>query len=98
MKRKPNGSFYIEIDNSGKKKSYIYSMDVVLNADEFRSALPIDNVQPENKIKISKNAYNLAVLRMFPQKENEIEEIIKYSKGGRVKMSFFEKILIWCKQ
>lgn len=53
MKRKPNGSFCIELATSGRKKRYIYSMDEVLNAVEVRSALPIDEMQPENKIKIS---------------------------------------------
>ena len=53
MKRKPNGSFYIELDTSGRKKRYIDSMDVVLNTVEARSALPIDEIQSENKIKIS---------------------------------------------
>lgn len=97
MKRRENGSFYIQVDRRDKTTSYTYLMDVVLSPEEAEMALPVEGGAQYEKIEISKAAYNLAVLRTFPQTESEVQEIINYSKGKPTKISIFEKIILWLK-
>jgi hypothetical protein len=97
MKHKNNGGFYTYKDKTGKEVEYHYSMDVTISACEATSGPLFIDFDEMEKIEISKPAFILATLRTYPQTEREVEELIQFSNGGNIKLSLFERILIWLK-
>ncbi len=97
MNHRSNGGFYIYKDKTGKEVEYHYSMDVTIRACDSTSGPLFVDFDKMEKFAISKPAFILATLRTYPQTEREVEELIQFSNGENIKLSLFERILIWLK-
>ena len=97
MKRELDGPFYIQEVKTGRRSSFNYLMDIMLSSEQVGNVLSFDGAEDSETIEITKNAYNLALLRTFPQSKLEVQEIINYSNGKRIKLTLLEKLYIWYK-
>lgn len=78
-------SYYIQRVYFEEEPTYIYG----------KQEMSDQNVEI---IWISKKSFILATVRSFPTEHAEVEEIIKYSEGQKIKLSIFERIMVWLKQ
>ena len=98
MKSNPEGTCYIEVLTVNGKKVYSYKAEVLLTPEEAKTALHSDKENNAKNIIITKKGFYLAVLRTFPQTEDEVKKIIAFSNGDRIALSIFEKLMLWLKK
>ena len=90
------GDFWICVTASDNQKEYSYIADILLSEEEASSTMEVDTTGLEyEKIKICKKSYTLAQLRFYPDDEEEIHEIINYSRGIRIKLTIWERIILF---
>jgi len=94
------GDYWIYVSTLDQTKEYAYVADVVLNKQEVLSALTVDSEEAEDveKIKICSKSYLLARIRLYPDEPEEVQEIINYSKGHKIRLTFLERLLLFIRK
>ena len=95
MRIKQGNPYYIEIYEDNGETYYSYSAEILLTPDEAQACGDSDLFgNPDKRIKINKKAWRLAILRDAPDTQEEVNEIISFSNGHKIKLSLLERIIL----
>lgn len=96
MKIRKGRSYFIDVRVVGRRRYYSYSADVIFADKESAAACEESELfgKPAHRIEISRKAWVLAALRVYPNSNSEVEKIISFSKGENISLSFFEKVIL----
>ncbi len=88
-------SYYIEIYKNDDETTYSYSTDIMITPQEAEQCGDQSLFgKPDERIKINRKAWKLAILRNAPDTENEVNEIVLYSNGTKIKLSLLERLIL----
>jgi len=93
------GDYWICVTVSDNQKEYSYMADILLSEEEVRTTLEVSATGLKyEKVRICKKSYILAQLRLYPEEEEEVNEIISYSRGMRIKLTIWERIILFLRR
>jgi len=96
MRTRGKHPYFIEVRVNKGKRYYAYVANITMSAGEARNCVAYDLFgAPDERINISKKAWRLASIRCQPDKDEEVSEIVDYSNGKPIKLSFFEKVVLF---